>query len=206
MVDYFLLFDEPRRPWLDLEQLRAKYLAHSSDAHPDRIHNASEEIKHRANQRFAEINAAYNCLREPKDRLHHLLELELGTKLKDVERVPGNLVDLFFEIAQSLRQTDKFIATIPKASSALLKVQWAEKGIEHLEQLNIHQQSIDSLRRQMLDELKAMNCQWEKASTMEPAERKGSLPLERTEQICRAFGYFDRWSQQIQTRILNLSI
>src|SRR5215472_9636832 len=76
MVDYFALLDEPRRPWLDAEPLKEKFLALSATVHPDRVHNLSETERAAAQERYTELNAAYQCLREPKERLHHLLELE----------------------------------------------------------------------------------------------------------------------------------
>ena len=76
MADYFALLNEPRRPLLDADLLKQKFLALASDAHPDRAHNASESEKAEVTQRYAQLNAAYNCLAEPKLRLLHLLELE----------------------------------------------------------------------------------------------------------------------------------
>ena len=45
MPDYFALLNEPRRPWLDADLLKQKFLALASDLHPDRVHNASEAEK-----------------------------------------------------------------------------------------------------------------------------------------------------------------
>ena len=73
MTDYFALFDEPRRPWLDTDSLKAKFLALSAQAHPDRVHGAAETDKLAANHRYTELNAAYNCLREPRDRLIQII-------------------------------------------------------------------------------------------------------------------------------------
>ena len=77
-MDCFALLGEPRRPWLDAEALKAKFLTRSAEVHPDRVHQSSEADKLAANQRYTELNAAYNCLREPRHRIRHLLELELG--------------------------------------------------------------------------------------------------------------------------------
>src|SRR5260221_13341315 len=109
MKDYFALLTEPRRPWLDLEQLKAEFLALSAEAHPDRVHQASDAEKGSANQRFAELNAAYNCLREAKSRLQHLLELELGSRPKEVQEIAPETMDLFMEVGQLCREVDRFI-------------------------------------------------------------------------------------------------
>ena len=68
MTDYFALLDEPRRPWLEPDSLKARFLALSAEVHPDRLHNAPEAQKQAANQQCAELNSAYRCLREPKER------------------------------------------------------------------------------------------------------------------------------------------
>ena len=88
MTDYFALLNEPRRPWIEPETLKAKFLALAAGIHPDRIHNADELEKAGATHRYAELNTAYNCLAEPKSRLRHLLELELGTKPEDIQQIP----------------------------------------------------------------------------------------------------------------------
>src|SRR5271154_182944 len=99
MTDNFALLNETCRPWLDADLLRQKFLALSANLHPDRIHSASETDKVAATKKFTELNAAFNCLAEPKSRLLHLLELELGAKPKDVQQIPVALADLFAEIA-----------------------------------------------------------------------------------------------------------
>src|SRR6266478_7291458 len=95
MTDYFALLDEPRRPWIEPDSLKRKFFALSAEDHPDRVHQASDAEKVAAQQRYTELSAAYNCLREPKERLRHLLELERGTKPEDIQRIPSDLMDVF---------------------------------------------------------------------------------------------------------------
>src|SRR6186713_3268751 len=108
MTDSFALLSELRRPWIDAEALKQKFLPLSSAVHPDRTHNAPEAEQQEANQRYAELNAAYNKLREPRDRLLHLLELEQGTKPSDIQRIPPGTMDLFVEVGQLCRDVDAF--------------------------------------------------------------------------------------------------
>src|ERR1039458_7617080 len=117
MTDFFALLNEPRRPWLDADLLKQKFLALSANAHPDRIHSASESDKVDATKRFTELNTAYSCLAEPKLRLLHLLELELGAKPKDIQQIPTALADLFAEVATSCRSADGFLVEKTKATS-----------------------------------------------------------------------------------------
>jgi curved DNA-binding protein CbpA len=200
MVDAFALLNEPRRPWLDAEALKQKFLALSSAAHPDRVHSATDAEKQAANTRYADLNAAHNTLREPRDRLLHLLELECGAKPSDIQRIPPGTMDLFVEVGQLCRDADAFLAERAKVTSPLLKVQMFERGMEWTDKLQALQQRINARRDELATELQQMNSIWESAPPIGSPERAAALPLERLEQIYRVFSYIARWSEQIQER------
>ena len=197
MPDYFSLLNEPRRPWLDGDLLKQKFLTLASDLHPDRVHNASDAEKSEATKRYAELNAAYNCLLEPKSRLLHLLELESGAKPKDVQQIPPALADLFAEVANSCRSADSFLVEKSAVTSPLLQVQWFERAQEWIERLNLLQKKLGGLHEQLLGELKAADANWLTAARPEL--------LARLEELYRLFSYFNRWSRQLQERIVRLS-
>ena len=200
MTDYFALLNEPRRPWLDADSLKQKFLAMASDAHPDRVHTASECEKAEVTQRYAQLNAAYHCLAEPKLRLLHLLELELGTKPKDIQTIPAALADLFAEVATTCRNTDAFLSEKGKVTSPLVQVQLFERGLDWVEQLNGRQRKLNALREMFSDELKSLDAQWMAADA---DSRRYILP--KLEELYRLFGYFNRWNTQIQERVVQLS-
>src|SRR5436309_5157524 len=104
MTDYFALLGEPRRPWLDPEKLKAKFLALSAEIHPDRFHSAPAAEKQATHERFPRLNAAYQVLREPKDRLRHLLELELSAKPAEVQQTSPGAMELFMEVGRLCRE------------------------------------------------------------------------------------------------------
>ena len=205
MSDSFTLLNEPRRPWVDAEVLKQKFLPLSSAVHPDRNHNAPDVEKQASTARYAELNAAYNTLREPRDRLLHLLELELGAKPKDVQRIPPGTMDLFVEVGQICRDVDAFLAQRGNVTSPLLKVQMFERGMEWTDKLQALQQRINAKRDELTGELKHMNAVWESAPVIGSSERIAALPLERLEQIYRVFSYIARWSEQIQERNVQLA-
>jgi DnaJ-domain-containing protein 1 len=205
MVDNFALLSEPRRPWLEPESLKPRFLALSAEVHPDRVHNAGETEKAAANQRYALLNAAYNCLREPKERLIHLLELESGARPKDVQRIPPGTMDLFVEIGQTCREADAFLAEKSKTTSPLLKVRMFEQGMEWTDKLNRLQQRVNLKRDDIFAELRTMNAAWESAPAAASSERVAALPLERLEQLYRVASYIARWTEQIQERVTQLS-
>jgi DnaJ-domain-containing protein 1 len=205
MTDAFALLDEPRQPWLDANELKQRFHDLSNPVHPDRVHSASEEEKQRATQHYSELNAAYNTLREPRDRLLHLLELELGAKPKDVQRIPPGTMDLFVEVGQLCRDVDAFLVERGKVTSPLLKVQMFERGMEWTDKLQALQQRINSKRDELAAELQQMNAVWDQAPAIGSAERRATLPLERLEQIYRVFSYVARWTEQVNERIVQLA-
>jgi curved DNA-binding protein CbpA len=200
-MDYFALLNEPRRPWLEPDLLKQKFLALSANLHPDKIHSASENDKLAATKKFTEFNAGYNCLVEPKLRLLHLLELELGAKPKDIQTIPAALADLFAEVANSCRSADGFLAEKTKATSPLVQVQLFERGHDWVEKLNILQRKLNELRDKLTVELKSLDAQWISADA---TSRKEILP--ELEELYRLFGYFNRWNSQIQDRVVQLSL
>jgi curved DNA-binding protein CbpA len=198
VTDFFSLLNEPRRPWLDADSLKQKFFAQSANLHPDKIHSGSDAEKSAAAKKFAELNAAYNCLVEPKSRLLHLLELELGAKPKDIQQIPAALADLFAEVAMVCKSADNFIAEKNKATSPLLQVQLFERGQSWIEQLSTLQKRLNELREQLMGELKSLDAQWVNQNS------RGEI-LQRLEELYRLFGYFNRWNNQIQERVLQLT-
>jgi curved DNA-binding protein CbpA len=201
MVDYFALLNEPRRPWLDTNSLKQKFLALSATLHPDKIHSAAESEKNTSAKKFAELNAAYHCLAAPKLRLLHLLDLELGAKPKDIQQIPGALADLFAEVAAVCRDADRFLAEKIKTVSPLLQVQIFERAQEWIEKLNVLQKKLAVLHDQLLADLKSLDSQW---TTGDSAIRPGLL--NNLEKLYRLFSYFNRWNAQLQERIVQLSL
>ncbi len=205
MTDYFALLNEPRRPWVDADVIKQRFRELSNDLHPDRVHSAGEEEKQRATQRYSELNAAHNTLREPRDRLLHLLELEAGAKPKDVQRIPPGTMDIFVEVGQICRDVDAFLVERGKVTSPLVKVQMFERGMDWTDKLQSLLQRINARRDELAGELQQMNVTWKSAPAIGSAERPAALPLERLEQIYRVFSYIARWSEQINERVVQLA-
>ena len=205
MTDSFVLLDEPRRPWLDPEVLKTKFLARSAEVHPDRVHGESDARKQVAQQRFAELNTAYNRLREPKDRLRVLIELETGSPPKDIQRLPSGTMDLFVEVGQICRDVDGFLAERAKVTSPVLQVQLFERAQGWTERLTTLQRKTNATRDDLSAELQSLNARWDAAPAIGSAARTGSLPLERLDQIYRVLSYVARWSGQLQERLVQLS-
>ena len=201
-MDNFALLNEPRRPWIDPDLLKKTFLQQAAQIHPDKVKEAEKAA---ATEQYASLNAAYRCLLDPKERLRHLLELELGALPKDVQNIPAGMMDLMMEIGQLCREADSFLAVKAKTTSPLLKAGMFENGIEWTDKLNQVRRKIDLRREELLAELKNMNAAWNDAPPIGSPGRAAALPLERLEQIYRVFSYVGRWSEQIQERLVQLS-
>jgi hypothetical protein len=75
-----------------------------------------------------------------------------------------------------------------------------ERGQDWVEKLNGWQRKLNELRGQLMDELKSLDAQWISADA---TLRREILP--KLEELYRLFGYFNRWNNQIQERVVQLS-
>jgi curved DNA-binding protein CbpA len=213
-TDAFVLFNESRRPWLDPEVLKSRFLDLSKSCHPDRLPpSASAEERQAASRHYATLNEAYRILRDPKDRLLLLLELEQGTSPRDIQRIPPGTMDLFVEVGQTCRECDDFLqgnAANDQGTSPMLKLQRMQAGFQWTDRLQNLLGRIQDLQRERWSELESMNVIWDKApptgkTTAENEQRKAALPLERLEEIYRLASYISRWTEQIQERLVQLA-
>jgi curved DNA-binding protein CbpA len=200
MTDHFARFQLPRRPWLDDEALKTKFLALSSELHPDRAHG-DENQRDAVQTRYTELNAAYSCLRDPRKRLTHLLELERGATPSELQAVPDDLLNTFFEVSRICRATDQFVSERNAANSLLLKAQSFERGQEISDEVRAFQASLAALRGQLLGSLKDLDAEWDQ---VESSTRDAALA--RLEEIRRLLGFYDRWIGQLQERFVQLAM
>lgn len=200
MSDHFARLNEARRPWLDADRLKQTFHTLSATLHPDKILSADESTKVQASKQFADLNAAYQCLSDPKSRLVHLLELECGEKPKDIQEIPAGLADWFVEVARVCRDADGFLAEKARAQSPLLQVQFFQRGQAWLERLNALQKELNKLGDRVTNEVKSLDEKWMRAA---PDARHGLLP--KLEELYRLLGYLNRWNSQIQERIARIA-
>jgi len=204
VTDHFATLHEPRRPWLESEALKAKFLAISPAAHPDRA--TGQRARDEAEHRFAELNAAYKCLRETKDRLHHLILLETGHEARQVRQVPQALADLIIPAEQICRDVTAFLADKARATSPLVQAQLFEKGLEWTDRIAAAQQNFRAYRELLDAETQSLNPAWAAADTERHARRAEHLPLVQLENLFRAYSYVTRFQQQLQDRLVQLAI
>lgn len=101
MRDLFAVLGEPRQPWLDLEKLEERYRQLSLTTHPDR-----QPVSAANDESFSGVSEAYRVLKDPKQRIQHLLQLEGHTPGKE-NSVPQSLLPLFSQIGDFIARTTK---------------------------------------------------------------------------------------------------
>lgn len=205
MSDCFAVLGEDRLPAPDVEGLKSRFLRQSAEFHPDRFHAASAEERQAAERRYADLNTAFQTVREHRGRLLHLLELETGGKPKDVQRIPPGTMDLFVEVGQTCRDVDQFLARRAAVTSPMLKVQLFQQGLEWGTRLRALQEKIHAQAAGLEGELAGMNDLWRSAPAPGTPERASRLPLVRLEEIYRVFSYIARWTEQVQERVVQLA-
>ena len=119
-MDCFALLGVPRRPWIDPDRLKERFHELSARHHPDVRATGSGEA-------FAELNAAYQILRDPVRRLRHLLELEGAGESVRTREIPPELIDLFMETGRLRADFNHLAAKHSEAASALAQALLASK-------------------------------------------------------------------------------
>ena len=205
VTDFFALLNEPRRPWSDPVSLKEKFVALSGDLHPDRVHNASEEVKQEAGWRYAELNSAFATLADPKNRVQHLLELERGGPPPKIKPVPSQLMEMFMQIGGLLGQVDRFLAERALVTSPMVKVQMFARGQEWADLISSRQKALNETRDHLLRKLEEMNPRWDSAPAPGAPDREAALPTNDLEEIYQVFGFITKWQNELLERMVRLA-
>src|SRR6266481_5881851 len=102
-VDYFAIFDLPRKLLIEMSTLEQKFLQMSWKLHPDNFVNASAEERDLSLKRSSELNDAYRTLRDPVGRVEYLLAIEGARKEGEhKQQAPPELLEEVFELNESV--------------------------------------------------------------------------------------------------------
>jgi molecular chaperone HscB len=120
-LDYFALFELPKKLWIRMGALERKFLQLSWKLHPDNFVNASETERELSLKRSSELNDAYRVLRDPVARVEYLLATEGARKEGEhKQQAPPELLEEVFALNESLDELRE--AKAEGADLAALKV------------------------------------------------------------------------------------
>ena len=102
MQDPFQTLNMPPRFDLNEAELHAAFIRLSAEHHPDRHTDPVDQAQ--AAEKAAEVNQAYNLLRNPETRADALLKLKGGPAKEDDKSLPPDLLMEMMEIREQLEQ------------------------------------------------------------------------------------------------------
>lgn len=127
-VDYFALFEMPRKLWIEMGALEKKFLQLSWKLHPDNFVNATEQERELSLKRSSELNDAYRALRDPVARVEYLLGIEGARKEGEhKQQAPPELLEEVFELNESLDELREAKSAGGDTASLKARLQAAEK-------------------------------------------------------------------------------
>ena len=195
MIDYFALLDQPRRPWLDPDELKNTYYRKTLLAHPD-----AQTTRPRAPETdttFTSLNEAYQVLQNPRRRLHHLLSLEGAAPSSTDETIPQHLHDLFPAVGVLTQRANSLLEKIRTTSNRLSRSLLKPQILEVQKEAKEVREKIQNLSDASLAELRQINTVW---ATNPEAQIKGLSNL------YVRFAYLTRWSTQLDEITFQLSL
>jgi curved DNA-binding protein CbpA len=195
MIDYFALLDQPRAPWLDLDELKSTYHQKTLQAHPDA--QTSRPGADATDTTFTSLNEAYQVLQDPRRRLHHLLSLEGAAPSSTDKTIPQHLHDLFPAVGALTQRANLLLEKIRTTSNRLSRSLLKPQILEVQKEAKEVREKIQNLSDASLAALRRINTAWAK----NPAEQ-----IEALSNLYVAFAYLNRWSAQLDELTFQLSL
>jgi curved DNA-binding protein CbpA len=187
MTDLFALLGESPRPWLDLDQLKAKYHGLTAREHPDAAGATAD---------FAEINRAFQVLSGPATRLRHLLDLESHVALSRAQPVPGDITPFFTPVAGATQSFDAFLKKHAAASSPLARALLSTEQCRLQERIEQTLASLQQKQDAVLAQLREADALWQ---TDRPAAL-AALPA-----LWQSLGYTTKWIATLREALFRLA-
>lgn len=190
MTDAFAKLGLPRCAALEEEALKSAWLERGRAAHPDQA-GGNAELS-------AEINAAYELLREPESRLKHLLELEHAGDAAAWATVPmeESLMRVFMGLGPVLQKVEAFARKKQAATSALAQALLAGEQMRAQEQVEEKLAELADLREALEAELPGVD-------TLR-AGGDAAAALERMRVLRAKFAYVGKWQRQAREALMRL--
>jgi curved DNA-binding protein CbpA len=198
MTDHFAVLRQPRRPWLDPEQLKQEYQQLARIEHPDQKGPVTTEVRGvQAPFTFSAVNEAYRVLSSPRLRLQHLLSLQSDIALQSGgSDVPAELAELFMQVASLVRDIEQLLLTREQTTSAVGKSLFVAKIAPLRTRVEESLQQLDTLYSDLLRDLQYADQIW----MTNPSEAVPGL-----HHLAQRFGYLERWVGQLREKQFQLT-
>jgi curved DNA-binding protein CbpA len=190
MTDYFALLEQPRRPWLDPEELKQVFHKKTLEAHPD------AQTQSGGDETFTQLNEAYQVLREPKRRLHHLLSLEGSSPATKNVSIPANIESLFPMVAALMQEMDGVIQKVASSSNALRRSLVRPELLRTAESTRQMLETLVQLHDEAVGELRELSKSWL------PGETAHQIELHT---LYLQFSYLTKWISELREKQLQLT-
>jgi hypothetical protein len=190
----FAQFELEPAPELDVAALKERFARATSESHPDRFAQASEEERSTAESRYSALNQAYQTLIDPRARLLALYELTKGQKPPDIQRIPPGTMDLFKEVGEMCRELDAFLEKKGMATGRMEKAGLMSEELTLQDSLTDLRMKLEQFGATVEGEIVALDGRW----------RAGDKDLNALEAVYRKYSYLARWRQQLEEREIAL--
>jgi DnaJ-domain-containing protein 1 len=203
-VDYFRLFGLEPRPAVDREALKATFLGLSQKLHPDHNAQADAETRSRVLGVAAQLNRGYSTLADTKERLRYLVGKAHDVEPAEANRVPREIMELFFEVHDLMQEVDAHLKQRKPAASRIAAAV-AETDVDKRRFL----EAISRLRARTLErfaaveeEVARLDATWDAAGTATPERDK---LLGRLGELADVLAYLGRLKTSLAQKELALS-
>jgi molecular chaperone HscB len=130
-LNYFAIFEMPRKLWIDMSSLERKFLQLSWKLHPDNFVNATDLERELSLKRSSELNDAYRTLRDPVARVEYLLAIEGARKEGEKkQQAPPELLEEVFELNESLDELREAKSSGSGLAAIRSRLESAEKNFQ----------------------------------------------------------------------------
>jgi molecular chaperone HscB len=177
-MNYFDVFDLPKRLNLDLKHLERTFHELSRKYHPDYFTTASADDRLRALQMTATLNDAYRTLRHPVRRVEYLVEIE-GFK-PDGSKVPKSFLMEIFEINEELEEVKAGRASKEKVANLRREIEERALAFE--------------------SELHAAAAEWDKLETSGAGDEPRKQQLSRLTEILSESSYIRNLQRELEEK------
>lgn len=194
MTDYFALLNQPRRPWIDPEQVKQAFHARALQMHPDAQLQQNREPS--SDALFAQLNQAYQVLQDPKRRLEHLLTLEGHPLDRAPATTPPAIEELFPTVAATTHRATAVVQQSAAATNVLARTLLKSQLQNANSDLETVREKVRALRNNAIDRLQRLDRSW-----------SGEMgdQLEQLRVVYVELSYITRWLSELDEKKLQLS-